>query len=545
MNKRRFTWLIIMMVVSLAGITGVQIYWIRSAINIRNENFDNSVINALHQAVGSLESSSRIAFFNDFALRERSLRDSLLNGTVFAGIDALASTYPGGFSINITGQSQISIPNIPDKPADEFSEIIFDGVIPDGDSVTIVITSTEDMGFAGEETMNEPPVPVERRIVMGHDEYIGWLKKRAEEFQRLSEQMISELSDWESRVEIDDRLVKYTLNRVFNIHGVKTPYEFAVIRSGKISGGQYSDGNEEDILTSGYNVRLFPGRMVKDEVLLSVVFPGKRDYVLGSITWILVSSLVFSMIVLATFALSLFFIIRQKKISEMRADFINNMTHEFKTPIATISLAADTITNPKVISDQSGIRHFVSMIKKENSRMNRQVETILQIASLDKHEIQFRFGDVPLHSVIERAVEVMEFQVQQRNGKINLMLEAVDSVVYGDPEHLSNLIHNLLDNANKYSPEAPEITVSTLNRDGGVVISVADKGTGMSKTVQSRIFERFYRQPAGNIHNVKGFGLGLSYVKSIVDAHNGVIEVTSEPGRGSRFDIFLPFNWET
>ena len=534
-----------MMVVSLAGITGVQIYWIRSAINIRNENFDNSVKNALHQAVGSLESSSRIAFFNDFALRGGYLRDSILNGSVFAGIDALASTYPGGFSINITGQSQISIPNTPDKPSDDFSEIIFDGVIPDGDSVTIVITSAENMGYAGEYTMNETPLPVERRIVMGHEEYIGWLKKRAEEFQRLSEQMISELSDWENRVEIDDRLVKYTLNRVFNIHGVKTPYEFAVIRSGNISGGLYSTENEDDILASGYNVRLFPGRLIKDEVLLSVVFPGKRDYVLGSITWILVSSLIFSMIVLATFALSLFFIIRQKKISEMRADFINNMTHEFKTPIATISLAADTITNPKVITDQSGIRHFVSMIKKENSRMNRQVETILQIASLDKHEIQFRFGDVPLHSVIERAVEVMEFQVQQRNGKIDLLLEAVDSVVYGDAEHLANLIHNLLDNANKYSPEAPEITVSTLNRDGGVVISVADRGTGMSKTVQARIFERFYRQPAGNIHNVKGFGLGLSYVKSIVDAHNGVIEVTSEPGKGSRFDIFLPFNWES
>jgi two-component system phosphate regulon sensor histidine kinase PhoR len=242
--------------------------------------------------------------------------------------------------------------------------------------------------------------------------------------------------------------------------------------------------------------------------------------------------------------MSLFFIIRQKKISEMRSDFINNMTHEFKTPIATISLAADTITNPRVINDEVGIKHFVSMIKKENSRMNRQVETILQIASLDRYDIQFRFGDVPIHSIIERAVEVMEFQIQQRGGVIALNLQAVDSVIYGDAEHLSNLMHNLLDNANKYSPEKPEITISTSNRDEGVVISVSDKGAGMSKSVQARIFERFYRQPAGNIHNVKGFGLGLSYVKSIVDAHKGVIELTSEPGKGTRFDIYLPFNWE-
>jgi two-component system phosphate regulon sensor histidine kinase PhoR len=255
--------------------------------------------------------------------------------------------------------------------------------------------------------------------------------------------------------------------------------------------------------------------------------------------------MLFSLIILATFALSLFFIIRQKKISEMKSDFINNMTHEFKTPIATISLAADTITNPKVINDESSIRHFIGMIKKENSRMDKKVETILQIASLDKREIHFRFENVSVHSLIERAVETIDIIVQQRKGKITLGLNAAEPVVRGDGDHLYNLVSNLLDNALKYSPAAPEIKVETANREEGLVLSVEDKGIGMSKSVQNKIFERFYRQTSGNVHDVKGFGLGLNYAKAIVDAHKGHITVSSEQGKGSRFDVYLPFNPES
>jgi len=228
----------------------------------------------------------------------------------------------------------------------------------------------------------------------------------------------------------------------------------------------------------------------------------------------------------------------------MKSDFINNMTHEFKTPIATISLAADTITNPKVIKDESSVRHFISMIKKENSRMNKKVETILQIASLDKKEIDFRFENVSLHSIIERAVDTIEIQVQQRNGNIKLNLAAGEPVIFGDSEHLTNLVNNLLDNAIKYSPESPDVTIETKNNEKGVIMAVEDKGTGMTKSVQNKIFERFYRQSSGNVHDVKGFGLGLNYVRAIVDAHKGLITVFSEPGKGSRFEIFIPFIWE-
>jgi two-component system phosphate regulon sensor histidine kinase PhoR len=238
-------------------------------------------------------------------------------------------------------------------------------------------------------------------------------------------------------------------------------------------------------------------------------------------------------------------IISQKKINEMKSDFINNMTHEFKTPIATISLAADTIANQKIIKDEDKVRHFVGLIKKENDRMNRQVENILQISTLEKREMDFSFEAMDLHEVIHHGIETISIQVHDRGGIIKTSLDAENSVVTGDREHLRNLVHNLLDNANKYCEGTPDIKVLTRNNNYGIFLVVEDNGIGMTKAVQSKIFERFYRQTSGNIHNVKGFGLGLNYVKSIVDAHNGTISVESEPGCGSRFTVFIPFNRET
>jgi two-component system phosphate regulon sensor histidine kinase PhoR len=360
----------------------------------------------------------------------------------------------------------------------------------------------------------------------------------------MSDQMIAEVYQWEKTMALDNNEVKFALTRSFHFSGIETPFEFAVIKDGRVQEGTFKKSGKGDFLKSNYMVQLFPDNILKQNLILSVIFPERANYVLGAMAWLLGGSLLFSFIILATFALSLFFIIRQKKISEMKSDFLNNMTHEFKTPIATISLAADTITNPKVINDEASIRHFIGMIKKENSRMNKKVETILQIASLDKREIDFKFENVSMHSIIERAVETIEIQVHQKNGKISLNLKAAEPVIFGDYEHLTNLVNNLLDNAIKYSPESPDITVETKNNERGIILSVEDKGTGMTKSVQSKIFERFYRQSSGNVHDVKGFGLGLNYVRAIIDAHKGNVTVISEPGKGSRFDIFLPFNWE-
>ena len=224
----------------------------------------------------------------------------------------------------------------------------------------------------------------------------------------------------------------------------------------------------------------------------------------------------------------------------MKTDFINNMTHEFKTPIATISLAVDSINNPIIYSDVNKVKRFAGIIKEENNRMLNQVEKVLQIAKLDKQDFELKISEVDINELVKLAVEHTSLKVNQRGGVIKAIIQSKNSLIKGDENHISNVIHNLLDNADKYSSEIPDITVETIDVKEGVEIIVKDKGIGMAKDDIKRIFEKFYRVSTGNIHNVKGFGLGLSYVKAIVDAHRGKIMVKSELGKGSEFTVFFP-----
>lgn len=545
MSRKKFAGLIFMMLVSITGIIWVQTIWIKNAIGIRNENFNNTVIASINDAAEAIESSRRIDFFNDFILSDgMAIQNSPGDVTSYLSIGSYSSMDGGNISFSITNQSVRGIIDTTTGNNHDSLRIVEIDTTFYGDSVSFIVASPDKPGEMKIIRQGEVVNTDSKAVYIRQNEFLDWVRKRASEFQNMSDQMISEVFQWEKTMELDNREIGFALQRSLLYSGIQTPFEFAIIRDGIVQEGTFTKSGKNDFLKSNYVVRLFPDNIIRQDLLLSVVFPNRTNYVLGSMAWILGGSLLFSFIILATFGLSLFFIIRQKKISEMKSDFINNITHEFKTPIATISLAADTITNQKVIKDESSIRHFISMIKKENRRMNKKVETILQIASLDKKEIEFKFESISLHTIIEKAVDTIEIQVQQKNGNINLNLNAEEPVIYGDGEHLTNLVNNLLDNAIKYSSDAPDISLETRNNGRGVIMSIEDKGIGMSKSVQSKIFERFYRQASGNVHDVKGFGLGLNYVRAIIDAHKGTINVISEPGKGSRFEIFLPFNWE-
>lgn len=292
--------------------------------------------------------------------------------------------------------------------------------------------------------------------------------------------------------------------------------------------------------SSEYKAKLFPTD-INDPGTLHVYFPTKSSVVWGRLWLDLLLSLLFALIILASFAYTIRVILQQKKLSEMKNDFINNMTHEFKTPIATISLASDSITNPSVINNPDKIRRFADIIRQENKRMHGQVEKVLQMALVERGRIKLNFSDVNIHHVIDQAVSNMTLQVERREGSVTAQLNAEKCNVEGDLNHISNVINNLLDNANKYSPEKPEITVSTRNVSNGIEVTVSDKGIGMSKEAKKRIFEKFYRVHTGNLHDVKGFGLGLAYVKAMVTAHKGSIDVKSELGKGSSFILLFPF----
>jgi len=538
MNRNKFIWLIFMMLISLMGIIWVQSVWIRKAVVTQNYNFNAAVIAGINDAASSIESARKMDFFNNFMFPSAGSFSNPGNDiSSFLSIDSYSSQGGKELNVRITNQS------VTKTPGNEPVVVVHDTVFKADTSSLMEISPFSNGSLASEQAIsgiinNQSKVYIQQR------EFIDWVRKKQNELQNMSSNMISELYSWEKSMELDNREIDFALKRSLLFRNIQTPFEFAIIRNGEVSEADAKKSAKNDFLQSKYKVRLFPDNIIRQDIVLSVVFPERANYVLGSMAWVLSASLLFSLIILATFAMSLSFIIRQKKVSEMKSDFLNNMTHEFKTPIATISLAADTITNPKVINDQSRIRHFVSMIKKENGRMNKKVETILQIASLDKKEISFNFDDISLHYIIERAVETNDIIVQQRNGKVSLNLDASEPVVNGDGEHLYNLVNNLLDNAIKYSHEKPYIKVSTRNNGTGIIMSVEDKGIGMSKSVQGRIFERFYRKPSGNVHDVKGFGLGLNYVQAIVNAHKGNISVHSEPGKGSRFDVFIPYNRE-
>ena len=541
MNRKKFMGLIIMMLLSILGIIWVQIVWIRNAISIRNESFNNAVYISLTNAANAIESSRKLNFFNNFVMDDPGLYNNNVRGTSnYLTINSYGSDSGTNLRVNITNQSYSGRSDTGRLTINDRSYAIKGDTTIVSHRDTVIYSGTQ---LPGKMSVTEPGQelsPGSKPVYVRQSDFIEWVKKRSSEFQNMSDKIISEIYQWEKTLELDNKEIDYSLKQSFSFAGIQTPFEFAVVKDGVVQPGTFKKSDKQDFLSSRYMVRLFPGNIIRQDLILSVVFPQRTNYVLGSISMLLGGSLLFSLFILATFGLSLYFIITQKKISEIKSDFINNMTHEFKTPIATISLAADTITNPKIINNEASIRHFIGMIKKENSRMNKKVETILQIASLDKKEIEFRFENVDMHTVIEHAVDTIDIQIQQRNGRVNMHLDAPEQTVYGDGEHLSSLVNNLLDNAIKYSAGSPEITVTTRNFDSSIVVSVEDKGIGMSKSVQSKIFERFYRQSSGNVHDVKGFGLGLNYARAIIEAHKGNISVFSEPGKGSRFDVFLP-----
>jgi two-component system phosphate regulon sensor histidine kinase PhoR len=256
--------------------------------------------------------------------------------------------------------------------------------------------------------------------------------------------------------------------------------------------------------------------------------------------FMIVSAIFFTLMIIAAFYVTVSALLRQKKLSEIKNDFINNMTHEFKTPLATISLAVDALRNEKVVADSEKSGYFTGIIKEENKRMNKQVETILQASLLDRQEQQLNLKSLHAHHIIREALENVRLQLEGKGGSSELQLNARTDLIEADEVHFMNLITNLIDNAIKYSRENLLIRISTHSTTRMLVIRIEDNGIGMTKETQRRIFEKFYRAHTGNLHNVKGFGLGLSYVKTIVEAHQGKIKVDSTIGKGTTFTLEFP-----
>jgi len=279
--------------------------------------------------------------------------------------------------------------------------------------------------------------------------------------------------------------------------------------------------------------------LVPEEVM-TVIVPNVKKIVLSEMRWMIVGAIFFTLMIITAFYITVNALLRQKKLSEIKNDFINNMTHEFKTPLATISLAVDALRNDKVAQDREKMNYFSGIIKEENKRMNKHVETILQAAVSDRQELQLNKQPLHVHNLIQEIMDNYKLQLEEKGARGELSLDARYDYVEADPVHFRNLISNLIDNAVKYSKDNLLIKIATYNTNKFIGIRIEDNGIGMSKETVRRIFEKFYRAHTGNLHNVKGFGLGLSYVKTVVDAHQGKIKVDSVLGKGSAFTLEIP-----
>lgn len=570
MKKKWVAILIVFGSMALIGIILVQLLWIRNAIRVSEDQFDRTVSETLNKVADKLEKKEAMVYLNQkMKLRldtfitnycppppppsrvhkqQVTIHDSIflpnqmeqyfnfdIDSEVNANIkffeDWISYTLPAGVSLHDSLKSwqqriAITIPPVPPHPLKitDFHQQITTHIDDPGDPFTIVYRDDQ-----GEKEK------LEREVTK--------LSNKVSKMKDVVTKMVVEVNSKDKKVEkrVDSTDLKKELNKALSDAGLKLKYEYAIVKAGSDSLTPIHSLNfDPQHLSTAYKTSLFPDDLFSKSNKLALYFPNKQQHIIKSLSFLMGASLLFTLALLVTFLATLITIVRQKKLSEIKNDFINNMTHEFKTPIATISLATDSINNAKVIQDPEMIKTFTRVIREENQRMNIHVEQVLQMALLDRGQIRLDKQTLDAHELVGRAVENILLHVDKKEGSINLALEADNYVIQADEIHLFNAVLNLLDNANKYSTQQPEIKVSTSNHGNWLVIAVEDKGIGMNRETQKKIFEKFYRVHTGNLHNVKGFGLGLSYVKAIVDAHNGKISVHSELGKGSRFEIKLP-----
>lgn len=352
----------------------------------------------------------------------------------------------------------------------------------------------------------------------------------------------SYIAEFTARIPIHKRVSEGELRRLIRKelenYNLNSDFEFGVYSNGLATNVRSKNFSIENPAT--YSVPMFVDNAGNSKYQLLVSFTGKKQVVLSSVTLMAALSIIFTLIIVIAYSSALSQLIKQRQISQIKTDFINNMTHEFKTPIATINLALDAIKNPKIINDREKVARYLKMIRDENKRMHAQVENVLQISKLDKNELDLKKERLHLHEIVEEAVTHVELIVEDRNGYVKTHFGALKSSILANEDHITNVVVNILDNAIKYSDAQPKIDIYTENVRNYIVLKVRDQGAGMSKSVQKKIFEKFYREHTGNIHNVKGHGLGLAYAKRILEDHHGTISVESEKGKGSTFIIKLP-----
>lgn len=506
MNKRTVILLGFVMSLALSSLVSVQTYWLKNAFHVKEKQFNQLVLKSLSDMAYKMEQEEAYELLADEFYADT--KDSLMYLSMQPYLDTLFELRKSKNSELLQSKKEPTSNNTTEE--DELSDI--DSAL----ELNQTISNSRQLALATEKQL------IEKK------KYLNKVLLR----------MFNNRPDIATRVSPDE--MEAILKETLKDYGIDIGFEFLVSRWGNVMAYQSQGFEQLRFISSGYQVRLFPDDISSQHNNLQIYFPERRNYIIRSLGLMGISSGVLTVLIVFTFAFTLYIIYRQKKLSEMKGDFVNNMTHELKTPISTISLASQMLGDKSIPNSSKNFDRISDIISQESKRLGFQVEKVLQMAAIDKGKLNFKIDTIDFHEIIESVAGNFILQVENKGGLLIPSLHASDTFVDIDSVHMTNVISNLLDNAIKYSEKTPEIFIETRNEENYLLVSVRDNGIGISKTNQKRIFDKFYRVPTGNVHNVKGFGLGLNYVKKIIEAHKGEITIDSEQGKGTIFTFSLP-----
>jgi two-component system phosphate regulon sensor histidine kinase PhoR len=521
--RRTFIW--ILSIVSSAAVVTlifIQLMWVQDAYEVKEQQFNLVINKSLSQVTSKLELKE--TYDQIQGEMERS-GDSLgLKSLNLPNSLASASDYPA-YDSPETNQGYYTFQD--QNPGHDDNQV---GLIS-GDEAIRVDENSLYQNDAGEaaSTAHPRPEPVQNYnlLVTNKKVYI--------------EKMINQIMLNEGRIE--ERLSYSTLDSLirqdFTDRNIVLPFEFAV-RTGNVRYSLRSAGFNPMSKFQMYVSRLFPHDIRTSPNFLVVYFPTRENYLYRSVGFMAGASLTLALIILVISSVAIYVIFRQKRLSEIKNDFVNNMTHELKTPISTISLASQMLSDQSLSNDAKNLEHISSLILEESKRLGNQVERVLQMSIFEEGKMSLRIQPVHFDQLVRRAVEKISLQVKKKNGRIDLDLDSGEEPISCDETHLTNVVFNLIDNAMKYCHNDPVIGITTRSTSRSIQVLIRDNGIGIDKEYLNRIFDKFFRVPTGNIHDVKGFGLGLSYVKKVIEQHHGTISVTSEPNAGTTFTLIIP-----
>ncbi len=517
LKKEKFIFFVVLFSIVLIGLILIQAYLINNSIELAKSNFNNEVNSALEKAIKKLQVDEEVFYVSSKMIKFKNS----------SNISFKNNNYQK--KLNKTSEKNLK---------DNFKKLLdAKGVNFNNDTIKKTL-SNRIITKEGDIIQLKKTDQILNVKNLLSESVLNNFDSISSSLEMILQRIINSNNDLNARLEYND--LDTIISKVFIENNIPHSFEYAIVSGENSLYFKTYNYNLSDKTNTVFKINLFQDDLYEDSDYLLLYFPDENNIIFESIGLVSFISILLTLLLIFGFTITIYSIIKQKKLSEIRNDFINNMTHEFKTPISTISLASQMLSDNSIKKDESTITKYSSIINDENNRLKQQVDKVLQMAVFDRGDVKFNFEFINIDIIINDIIRKINLKIQELSGTLIYTPDFNNDFIEIDETHIKNVIHNLLDNAIKYSVGSPEITIKSWNEQDLFCFSISDKGIGIPKEAQKKIFDKFYRVSTGNVHNVKGFGLGLSYVKYIIEKHNGNIFVRSELNKGSEFIIKLP-----